>query len=868
MGKLKSGFNSSRNKMKLKAIRKGQLRRTFCRNLELDHPYASNFRTTPDISNVIHEEVIDEDDINITPDTDEWRKGRRVIELGVLADNLDCKLCGLPLHLKHAVKINECGLGSILKIMCMNRNCNHLNNVPTGKRHGRIWDINSKVALAAIHIGLGEHQLNAFLSILNMPTVSHKMFDQRSKEVGEVLESLAEESMVEWTEKEKTLTKECGGDESITVCVDAGWQKRGSGRAYDSLTGHCSMIGSKSRKIIGYKWRSKTCRICEVASRKGKIPKIHQCRKNFGGSAKAMEPDIVIDLVREARLKGTNICTIVGDEDSTTIARIRSNVDKDIKKLSDSNHMKKTLGKKLYDLKNKHQSLSTKVINYVIKCFNFLVAQGKGQPEKICKSLPALAKHPFGDHSDCHTDWCRFIEETGMKYRSLPYGKPLSDKSLQASLQQIFSSYAEHSNKLANLESTQGNESFNKTVASKAPKSKHYGGSGSLGYRIAASVVQKNRGQIYTVDANVSAGLSPGVHTKKLFTLRDLQAKKRKAIAVTKKAKLHRIQLKSKRHQNTSSCEVREGVCYEESTALGIEQDITEIPAPVQTVTNQSMPPNLCRIYFDIEATGLSRTSHILQLSAKRDEEMYNSFVLPSCQVTPKAAEITGITFENGQLLFKGNVMPAVGIKKCLNDFISFLDKSHNNVIIGHNICNYDCMVLYTALEKCSLLDKFMTSISGFVDTLLLFKSSHPGLSSYSQPNLFQTLLGQTYDAHRADEDVDALYTLVNKTVVDNCHFEKTYLSKKIILEKYLSMKELQKNLPSLKLLVDNKILSISMARIIAKSGLSLKHLKLAFTRNGTKGIRDIFTESSGSGVRVTKSQKIINKVSEFLQTL
>lgn len=138
--------------MKLKAIRKGQLRRTFCRNLELDHPYASNFRTTPDISNVIHEEVIDEDDINITPDTDEWRKGRRVIELGVLADNLDCKLCGLPLHLKHAVKINECGLGSILKIMCMNRNCNHLNNVPTGKRHGRIWDINSKVALGNIMI--------------------------------------------------------------------------------------------------------------------------------------------------------------------------------------------------------------------------------------------------------------------------------------------------------------------------------------------------------------------------------------------------------------------------------------------------------------------------------------------------------------------------------------------------------------------------------------------------------------------------------------------------------------------------------------------------------------------------------------------
>ncbi|CAG2215503.1 unnamed protein product [Mytilus edulis] len=211
--------------------------------------------------------------------------------------------------------------------------------------------------------------------------------------------------------------------------------------------------------------------------------------------------------------------------------------------------------------------------------------------------------------------------------------------------------------------------------------------------------------------ANVSAGLSPVVHTKKLFTLRDLQAKKRKAMAMTKKAKLHRIQLKSKRQHSASSCEVREGV-------------------------------------------------------ENHTDYNYHSFVLPSCQVTPKAAEITGITFENGQLLFKGNVMPAVGIKKYLNDFISFLDKSHNNVIIGHNICNYDCMVLYTALEKCSLLDKFMTSVSGFVDTLLLFKSSHPDLSSYSQPYLFQTLLGQTYDAHRADEDVDALYTLVNKLLL------------------------------------------------------------------------------------------------------
>lgn len=60
-------------------------------------------------------------------------------------------------------------------------------------------------------------------------------------------------------------------------------------------------------------------------------------------------------------------------------------------------------------------------------------------------------------------------------------------------------------------------------------------------------------------------------------------------------------------------------MCYEEGITLGIEQDITKIPAPVQTVTNQSMPPNLSRIYFDIEATGLSKYNKYMFLGLDRD---------------------------------------------------------------------------------------------------------------------------------------------------------------------------------------------------------------------------------------------------------
>ncbi|KAK3082561.1 hypothetical protein FSP39_005383 [Pinctada imbricata] len=59
--------------------------------------------------------------------------------------------------------------------------------------------------------------------------------------------------------------------------------------------------------------------------------------------------------------------------------------------------------------------------------------------------------------------------------------------------------YIQQCDKLAHLGSTQGNESFNKLVASKAPKAYHFSGSANLNYRVAACVAQKNIGQKYVM---------------------------------------------------------------------------------------------------------------------------------------------------------------------------------------------------------------------------------------------------------------------------------------------------------------------------------------------------------------------------------
>ncbi|CAG2254568.1 unnamed protein product [Mytilus edulis] len=83
-----------------------------------------------------------------------WRDGRRVVELGLLADQLKaCKNCYSPLYLHNCTKEQRYGLGSILYVPC--GSCPYTNLINTGKRHRSetskkgmlIWDVNTKCSL-------------------------------------------------------------------------------------------------------------------------------------------------------------------------------------------------------------------------------------------------------------------------------------------------------------------------------------------------------------------------------------------------------------------------------------------------------------------------------------------------------------------------------------------------------------------------------------------------------------------------------------------------------------------------------------------------------------------------------------------------
>lgn len=61
-------------------------------------------------------------------------------------------------------------------------------------RAGTISDINTRAVLGSLHAGMGNTHLNNLLSTMNIPTMNHRLFKRREREVGNAVENVARES--------------------------------------------------------------------------------------------------------------------------------------------------------------------------------------------------------------------------------------------------------------------------------------------------------------------------------------------------------------------------------------------------------------------------------------------------------------------------------------------------------------------------------------------------------------------------------------------------------------------------------------------------------------------------------------------------
>ncbi|CAG2253221.1 unnamed protein product [Mytilus edulis] len=132
----------------------------------------------------------------------DWKTGRRVVELQALAQQMFCTSCDARLHLTDIESERRYGLGSILFIRCQNSVCSSLNDVKTGKRNNGTFDINSKLALAMVHTGMGPVQINNLLATLNLPPVVPSTLKRREQKIDTTLETVAKKSCLEAQKEE------------------------------------------------------------------------------------------------------------------------------------------------------------------------------------------------------------------------------------------------------------------------------------------------------------------------------------------------------------------------------------------------------------------------------------------------------------------------------------------------------------------------------------------------------------------------------------------------------------------------------------------------------------------------------------------
>ena len=111
-----------------------------------------------------------------------------------------------------------------------------------------------------------------------------------------------------------------------------GWNKQTSRTKYDSVSGHGSVLGGNTKKIMQHKVLSKYCQICLVAEKNNRVVEPHKCPKNHVGSSKLMECEAMYHMVCKVPKKYNYIIdTIIFDDYSTMKANLKYSLEERVK---------------------------------------------------------------------------------------------------------------------------------------------------------------------------------------------------------------------------------------------------------------------------------------------------------------------------------------------------------------------------------------------------------------------------------------------------------------------------------------------------------------------------------------------------------
>ncbi|CAC5386012.1 polC [Mytilus coruscus] len=197
-----------------------------------------------------------------------------------------------------------------------------------------------------------------------------------------------------------------------------------------------------------------------------------------------------------------------------------------------------------------------------------------------------------------------------------------------------------------------------------------YAGTSSLKARVSAAVLQKNEGYTWVNKVNKKALLSPGTISVRVGQKIDRKRLWQKKNSTSVHFKRDRFKRKHKKTFQQITASVIEGETYKPQIKEDVSVNYIEsIP------TKCSLDGIDEYVVFDLERTGLSRTSDIKQISAYDGKNMLNLYVSPRQPISSKASDVTGITFsfERNQMYYRGVPVESVCIRKALLQLIEIL---------------------------------------------------------------------------------------------------------------------------------------------------------------------------------------------------
>ena len=233
-----------------------------------------------------------------------------------------------------------------------------------------------------------------------------------------------------WPHFHASLTSNDPKDETINekiielvAGIDMGWQKRSSGKRYDSPSGHMFLVGGYTGKIIRYHACFKFCAKCMMAQKRGIEPALHNCVQNYTGSSKGMEAHSALELVKEVWYNSNGLLRmgmLIADDDSTMKRYCshgkKGHLPKEIPPpifKADPAHRVKNMTKDVFKLAHgpKYKSpinpSEAKRIKFYTSYFVREYRLWEGMTgEMMAEQVPCVIDHLFDDHSRCIEKFC------------------------------------------------------------------------------------------------------------------------------------------------------------------------------------------------------------------------------------------------------------------------------------------------------------------------------------------------------------------------------------------------------------------------------------------------------------------------------